>query len=83
MYRGTNFRKRRFESMKNKRDNTCSVIPRAPTESRTICREKPPVNPVREVNEVQAAYAQVGQTPNRNIKSWYKDIYEFYQNNEY
>lgn len=36
----------------------------------------------RTENEVQAAYEQVGDTPNRNTKSWYRDIYEFYQNNE-
>jgi len=64
-------------------ENKPSVIPRAPESLRTIFREQSPPPPVREVNEVQAAYAQVGQTPNRNIKSWYKDIYEFYQNNEY
>lgn len=36
----------------------------------------------REESEVHAAYKQVGNTPNRNTKSWYRDIYEFYQNNE-
>lgn len=36
----------------------------------------------RETDEVQAAYKQVGFNPNRNTKSWYRDIYEFYQNNE-
>lgn len=36
----------------------------------------------RETDEVQAAYEQVGFNPNRNTKSWYRDIYEFYQNNE-
>ena len=46
-----------------------------------IKREEPPKN-FRDSNEVSAAYKQVGQTPNRNTKSWYRDIYEFYQNNE-
>lgn len=36
----------------------------------------------REQSEVKAAYEQVGWTPNRNTKSWYRDIYEFYQQNE-
>lgn len=36
----------------------------------------------REEDEVRAAYEQVGYTPNRNTKSWYRDIYDFYQNNE-
>lgn len=48
---------------------------------RKIKRATPPKN-FREESEVQAAYAQVGDTPNRNTKSWYRDIYEFYQNNE-
>ena len=46
-----------------------------------IKRAEPPKN-FRNSNEVSAAYKQVGQTPNRNTKSWYRDIYEFYQNNE-
>lgn len=46
-----------------------------------IRRATPPKN-FRVENEVQAAYEQVGATPNRNTKSWYRDIYEFYQNNE-
>lgn len=33
-------------------------------------------------SEVQAAYQQIGYSPNHNTKSWYRDIYEFYQNNE-
>ena len=32
--------------------------------------------------EVQAAYEQIGYPPHHNTKSWYRDIYEFYQNNE-
>ena len=36
----------------------------------------------REENEVQAAYEQVGEFPHNNVKSWYRDIYDFYQNNE-
>lgn len=59
-----------------------SVIPRYPKLQRVIVREQTPPTPIREQNEVQAAYEQVGQTPNRNTKSWYRDIYEFYQNNE-
>lgn len=47
-----------------------------------IPRLEPPQN-FRNENEVQAAYEQVGWNPNRNTKSWYRDIYEFYQNNEY
>lgn len=46
-----------------------------------IERATPPKN-FRENSEVQSAYAQVGNTPNRNTKSWYRDIYEFYQKNE-
>ena len=44
-------------------------------------RATPPKN-FREDSEVQSAYVQVGNTPNRNTKSWYRDIYEFYQKNE-
>lgn len=33
-------------------------------------------------SEVQAAYAQMGTPPHHSTKSWYRDIYEFYQNNE-
>ena len=36
----------------------------------------------REDSEVQSAYEQIGYSPNRNTKSWYRDIYDFYQNNE-
>lgn len=48
---------------------------------RKVKRASPPKN-FRVENEVQAAYLQVGDTPNRNTKSWYRDIYDFYQNNE-
>ena len=58
-----------------------SVIKRSPSDYRKIKRESPPKN-FREESEVHAAYAQIGDTPNRNTKSWYRDIYEFYQNNE-
>lgn len=37
---------------------------------------------IRADSEVQAAYEQVGYSPDRSTKSWYRDIYEFYQNNE-
>lgn len=56
-----------------------SVIERA--EPRGIERVTPPEK-VRIDSEVQSAYAQVGDTPNRDTKSWYRDIYEFYQKNE-
>ena len=58
-----------------------SVIKRASKEDQKIVREKADQK-VREENEIQAAYNQVGETPNRNTKSWYRDIYDFYQNNE-
>ena len=61
--------------------STGSVIPRYPVSDRAIVRKSAPTN-FREEDEVAAAYAQVGDTPNRNTKSWYRDIYEFYQNNE-
>lgn len=64
-------------------NKTSSVVPRYEKLQRTIVREDAPTIPIRETNEVQAAYEQIGQTPNRNTKSWYRDIYEFYQNNEY
>lgn len=47
----------------------------------TIQRAAAPVH-FRNESEVHAAYEQVGYTPSRNTKSWYRDIYEFYQNNE-
>lgn len=62
-----------------KRERNKSVIVRSNVSG--IKRADPPKN-FREESEVQAAYAQVGDTPNRNTKSWYRDIYEFYQNNE-
>lgn len=46
-----------------------------------IVRAKPQQG-FREQSEIKAAYEQVGYTPNRNTKSWYRDIYEFYQQNE-
>lgn len=56
-------------------------IVRSSEKERTIQRASVPKH-FREESEVQAAYEQVGYTPNRNTKSWYRDIYEFYQNNE-
>lgn len=56
-------------------------IVRASEKDRVIRRASSPKN-FRDESEVQAAYEQVGDTPNRNTKSWYRDIYEFYQNNE-
>lgn len=63
--------------------HSASKIPRYPKMQRLIVRETTPPPPIRETNEVVAAYEQVGWTPNHNTKSWYRDIYEFYQNNEY
>lgn len=56
-------------------------IVRSSEKERTIQRASVPKH-FREESEVQAAYEQVGYTPNRNTKSWYRDIYDFYQNNE-
>lgn len=56
-----------------------SVIPRASAVTK-IVRSAPPQNIRGE--EVQSAYKQVGKFPHNNVKSWYRDIYEFYQNNE-
>lgn len=61
--------------------NNKSVIQRASKEEQSVKRESV-TEPIRNTSEVQAAYKQVGYTPNRNTKSWYRDIYEFYQNNE-
>lgn len=58
-----------------------SKIQRYPEKDRTIKRSTAPEN-FRIESEVQAAYAQVGQPPGRDTKSWYRDIYEFYQKNE-
>lgn len=46
-----------------------------------IPRQNPP-DRIREQSEVQAAYEQVGKTPRHSVKSWYRDIFEFYQKNE-
>ena len=54
-------------------------IPRAKV---TRIERVSPQKNIREESEVQAAYAQIGYSPNRNTKSWYRDIYDFYQNNE-
>ena len=62
-----------------KGEKSKSVIARSSV--RKVKRATPPKN-FREESEVQAAYAQVGDTPNRNTKSSYSDIYEVYQNNE-
>lgn len=65
----------------HKRKGRVSEIVRSPEKERVIQRSSVPKH-FREESEVQAAYEQVGYTPNRNTKSWYRDIYEFYQNNE-
>lgn len=64
-----------------KKDFSHTKIVRASGKDRTIQRAFVPKH-FREESEVKAAYEQVGYTPNRNTKSWYRDIYEFYQNNE-
>lgn len=56
-----------------------SVIPRA--ESGTKITRLGVTKKIRG-DEVQSAYEQVGKFPHNNVKSWYRDIYEFYQNNE-
>lgn len=56
-----------------------SVIRRA--KNPRIQREETPKD-IRKDSEVQAAYEQVGELPQRNTRSWYRDIYDFYQNNE-
>lgn len=63
-------------------DVQTSVIPRYPEIEKIVRYERTPEH-YREENEV-AAYAAMGR-PNANTstKSWYRDIYEFYQNNEY
>lgn len=58
-----------------------SVIPRAAKSSQRIVRSPVEKN-FREPNEVLSAYNQVGTPPSRDTKSWYRDIYEFYQKNE-
>lgn len=59
-----------------------SVIPRAALKDQKIVRQKCTGKEERSENEVAKAYDQVGDTPNRSTKSWYRDIYEFYQDNE-
>ena len=51
------------------------------TKNAKIDRASPQKN-FRQESEIRAAYAQIGYSPNRNTKSWYRDIYDFYQNNE-
>ncbi len=47
-----------------------------------IVREKAK-GPFHAPNEVAAAQDQLGGSfPHQRRKSWYRDIYEFYQNNE-
>jgi hypothetical protein len=48
-----------------------------------IAREESTPPPAyRERNEIQDALNQVGG-PRGKTKSWYRDIYEYYQDNEY
>ena len=58
-----------------------SVIKRASLEEQKVVRAKVPDH-FREENEAAAALKQVGYPPNRDTRSWYRDIYDFYQNNE-
>lgn len=58
-----------------------SLIPRSSLEHRKVTRLKPTEH-FREEDEVKAAYDQIGDTPYRGTKSWYRDIYDYYQNNE-
>lgn len=46
-----------------------------------IPRQTPPTN-FRGDSEVLSAYQQVGKFPHNDVRSWYRDIYDFYQNNE-
>lgn len=56
-----------------------SVIPR----SKDSHIERSSISgPIRSESEIQSAYEQAGFSPQHNVKSWYRDIYEFYQNNE-
>lgn len=48
----------------------------------SVIERENPTEGFRGQNEVQSAYEQVGYSPNREARSWYKDIYEFYQKNE-
>lgn len=64
-----------------KKDFSHTKIVRASGKDRTIQRASTPKH-FRGESEVKAAYEQIGETPNRNTKSWYRDIYDFYQNNE-
>lgn len=56
-----------------------SIIPRASADTK-IARAS--VTQSIRGDEVQSAYEQVGKFPHNNVRSWYRDIYEFYQNNE-
>ena len=56
-----------------------SVIPRASSDTKIV---RASVTQNIRGDEVQSAYEQVGKFPHNNVKSWYRDIYEFYQNNE-
>ena len=57
-----------------------SVIPRASADTKIVRSAIP--KKIRDESEVSAAYAQVGKFPHNDVKSWYGDIYDFYQNNE-
>ena len=56
-----------------------SIIPRANSDIKIIRADTQ--QKIRG-DEIQSAYEQVGKFPHNNVKSWYRDIYEFYQNNE-
>lgn len=58
-----------------------SIIVRAFEKDQKIRREVVKEK-IRGDSEVLSAYNQVGKFPHNDVKSWYRDIYEFYQNNE-
>ena len=69
--------------MKKKSPTTAnSVIPRYPELQRVIVRERTPATPIREENEVLAAYQQVGNIPDRSTSNQFGAPQGFYPNNE-
>lgn len=57
-------------------------VPRYPDIQKIAREESTPLPAYRERNEIQDALNQVGG-PRGKTKSWYRDIYEYYQDNEY
>lgn len=60
-----------------------SKIPRYENIQRIARKESTPPVGYKERNEIQDAIEQVGGPRGNGTKSWYRDIYEFYQDNEY